>query len=134
METSDKWLPEIEAMARADHAHGLGAEYDPYGADTPQSRAWQAGWRAEASSERPLDEALALLPVYRIKVLIVRLGGGADEVLAEIDQDEELERYTVQKTERSGPQGALFRSREASARFPDLDNVAIRVDFEVPTA
>ena len=123
------WLGEIEAMARADHAHGLSSRYDPYPPGTSESQAWQAGWKSEAGAERPLDEALAMLPVYRITVSVVRMAGDGEKVLEELPR-EDWPSYSVQRTERSDAKGALFRSREVAAKYPDPSDIAVRVDYE----
>ena len=117
-------LDEIRGMARADHAYRMGRELNPYAADTPEGRAWYAGWDEEEASEHKLDEEMAKLLYFRVRTHIV----AGNQVLAEIKRGH-WSRDTVSGTQTLAD-GMLFNSREVQEKYPDRSDVRIRATYE----
>ncbi len=122
--TTDHILAEIRLIARADHACRLPIEMNPYAAGTERAAAWAEGWQAEAAAEHSLPEEMSKLPYFRVRTYIV---DGAEK-LADLPREEWGGYHVLDMAEL--PEGVLFESREARARYPGREKVAIRVDYE----
>ncbi|AYJ85080.1 hypothetical protein D3Y57_03320 (plasmid) [Sphingomonas paeninsulae] len=122
---SDSLLDEIRLMARADHAYRLPRTDNPYAAGDPRAAAWTEGWQAEDDRVHRLDEEIVKLPRFRVLIEIV----SGSEVLVALDR-EELANYRVSNLNGVDARSVTYESDEARARFPDRDNVLIRVTNE----
>jgi hypothetical protein len=122
---SDTILDEIKLMARADHAYRLPRENNPYAEGDPRAAAWIEGWQAEDDRVHRLDEEIVKLPRFRVLIEIV---SGSD-VLAALDR-EELANYRVSNLNAGDTRSVTYESDEARARFPESENVLIRVTNE----
>lgn len=121
-------LDEIKLMARADHAHGHGLEYNPYESSTDRSAAWLEGWHAEQDSLHPLLEEVAKLQYLRVRAFIVADGRAAP--LEELPREDWVH-YTTSGKAKLGTEGVMFESREARSLYPDEKNVRIFIEYPV---
>lgn len=119
------YLEEIRLMARADHAYRLPREANPYPAGDARAAAWHEGWQAEDDRIHGLDEEVAKLPQFRVRIEIV----SGERVLAALSR-EDLVDYTVSNVRAAGPRAVTYESGEARAGFPDAAGVVIRVTYE----
>lgn len=127
--TSDHDLEAIEAMARADHAYRLSRDYNPYPEGTDAARAWYAGWDYEDRQVHKLDEEIVKLPQFRIRTEVISGDPETGAVLLQIAR-EEFGDYTVSQLRPAGKRAVTYESEEACKRFPDENDVRIRVTYE----